>query len=79
MRTEVLKVARLKISLPDGMTVLFAKKESLDLAAAVKAANDTHKLLLHAQNDGLSAATVAKASAERARKPKATTVAKSGN
>jgi hypothetical protein len=61
------KASRIRIELASGVTVtLAAKGSSLDLDQAIEAASEAHKLMKHGQQQGLTAKTIQKVSADRA-------------
>ncbi len=60
------KVSRIRIELPSGAVVTFAG-DGLSLDDAIKAAEDAAKLLERGRKDGLTAKTISKMSAEKAK------------
>ena len=61
------KASRIRIDLASGVAVtLAAKGSSLDLDQAIEAASEAHKLMKQGQQQGLTAKTIQKVSADRA-------------
>lgn len=61
------KTGRIKIELASGVAVTFAANgSSLDLDQAIEAASEAHKLMKQGQQQGLTAKTIQKVSADRA-------------
>jgi hypothetical protein len=64
--TPTVKLSRIKIELASGVSVTFAGGE-LSLDEAIEAASEAHKLMKKGQEQGLTAKTIQKVSADRAK------------
>jgi hypothetical protein len=60
------RVQRIRIALPNGVTATFAGKE-LSLDEAIEAASEAHKTMKKGQEQGLTAKTIQKVSADKAK------------